>query len=108
MNSRTMSGQVISAEESSRQVSADRDQAAEDLRWLPTAPFDSVNDFELDHLIEKATAMLNDEEATVNQWGNHIAQHLLRERLYDLEMEDLDRDQKCHDAIRAGTWSAKS
>ena len=92
----------------SQAISAEMDEATEDLRWLPTAPFDSVNDFELDHLIETATAMLEDDEDPVNQWGNHIALNLLKKRLYDLEMEDLDRDQKCHDAIRAGTWSAKS
>jgi hypothetical protein len=76
----------------SQAISAEMDEATEDLRWL-TKPLDSIDDLELDHLIEVATAMLDDDEDPINQWGNHIARNILRERLYDLEMEVLTREQ---------------
>jgi hypothetical protein len=76
----------------SQAISAEMDEATEDLRWL-TKPLDSIDDLELDHLIEVATAMLDDDEDPINQWGTHIARNILRERLYDLEMEVLTREQ---------------
>ena len=77
----------------SQAISAEMDEATESLRWL-TEPLEHVDDFKLDSQIRIVTEMLDDLEDPIIHMDIEVERGLLSQRLYDLEMELLDREQK--------------
>ena len=71
----------------------------ESLRWL-NKPMDRIGDLELDSQINLITEMLNDLEDPIIHMDNELERELLRVRLYDLEMESLEREQTRLEFIR--------
>ena len=71
----------------------------ESLRWL-NKPMDRIGDLELDSQIELITEMLDDLEDPIIHMDNELERELLRGRLYDLQMESLEREQTRLEFIR--------